>query len=150
IAGGQFGVKAAGGIGPPAQAIVTNYGLITGFGTTGGGGVGVYLGHGGIVQNGSGTNTGTIVGYGIGILAANNRASVFNAGTIIGSINSGVALRAGGLVVNYGDPGTISGYFTGVYAGGVATIENGGTIIATGTVVDAFSRPTGVYLKQGG
>jgi hypothetical protein len=112
IEGGEIGVALFGG------GSLANNGLIEG------GTVGVALLGGGTIGN-AGLITGGLDGIYAG---AGSAAAIVNAGTIIGTIGSGVAM-AGSTLVNAPD-GLIEGGADGVSAGGGALVLNAGLIEA--------------------
>jgi hypothetical protein len=107
---------------------------------------GVYLAAGGLVQNGSASDTtASITGYQYGVRA---HGAVANFGTIhaSGDRSDGVALISGGsLTTGSVRPAAalISGY-NGVFVDAIAAVANLGTVEATG------QRGDGAYILEGG
>jgi hypothetical protein len=131
-----------------APGRVTNFGELFGSASRAGG-AGVYLGGGGGVINGSGTDlTATIAGYqGVDILNASG--TVDNFGTIAGLAKSAIFFGDGGKVVN-GSLTDTGALITGGGAGtGVSINGAGGAVNNFGTIV-AGGNATGVILAAGG
>jgi hypothetical protein len=109
-----------------AAGTVANFGTITAAGTT----PAVLLEAGGAVVNGAaGAAAALVSGTGSGVYAANGRGTVTNFGTIdaaSASQGSGVMLRAGGNVANFGKIESSSGTTSGVYLSGTGVVVNGG------------------------
>lgn len=121
---------------------LTNYGVVSG-----GSANGIGFGNGGTITNTTapGPNApGTITGASDGIYISGNTGVVLNSGIISGTGNSGVELRAGGNVQNFG-ASAIYGSQSGVtISNGAGTVYNGGSISASGI------GGTGVGLSDGG
>jgi hypothetical protein len=117
ITGAKTAIYGAG-----SGATVVNFGSVNGAGSTV-----VWLQAGGTVTNAGG---GTIASSLNGIFVSDGSGTVTNAGSISGAQSVGVWLDDGGSVTNQAG-GMISGDF-GVYLTAAGTVENAGTIIATG------------------
>ena len=116
---------------PQAPAMLENAGAIDAAG-----GVGIYLGAGGVVGNQA---TGAIHAATYGLLARNEAASLSNAG-LVAAGDDGVSLNAGGSLANAAG-GSIFGAHIGVYTGnGLGAVVNSGVISArTGDAVSLYS-----------
>src|SRR5712691_13437909 len=121
--------------------IQATLGTATNFGTVvaGANAIGVFLGAGGIVRNGTPGTTGAVItsGY-IGVDIANVPGTVVNFATIVGTASSGAVRMDAGVMVN-GSSGSTAALVNGnsgvaVYnAGGSLTLTNYGTITVTGS-----------------
>ncbi len=117
-----------------AGGSIDNAGLIKGFQTTISGtttstiGFGAWLVGGGTVTNEAG---GSIIGGHYGVVATGGSATVTNAGSIAGSIFSGVDLFKTGSLSN-ASTGTITSGYIAVLA------RNGGTIVNSGSIAAAY------------
>ncbi len=140
---GKVGIHASGG-----PTTVTNYGTIVGFA---GGAAGVGLFRGGLVTNGSSTDTTATISGHVGVSVQNARATVVNFGTIQGYGNECVLLEDGGSVINGSNADTtalIGGPNTayGVNSRKPATVTNFGTIYGVisfnGTVINGSAADT--------
>jgi FG-GAP-like repeat len=132
IASGKPGISFNDTIGTTISfGSVINAGTIESTGT----GPAVYFGQGGVVTNQLG---GLITALHNGIRATIDPATVVNYGAIQGSgaNYAGVALGAGGLIIN---SGAISGGGDGIYANGVAAIVNNGLIVGNAVGIDMLS-----------
>jgi fibronectin-binding autotransporter adhesin len=133
-----------------AAATVANFGTIRGSGYYGNG---VQLDAGGMVTNGSATDTAAlIVGYNFGLLAQ-GAAVVSNFGTIKSSYFDGMLLTAGGTVTNGSATDAaalIVGYNFGVYAQGATTITNFGTITSDTSAAVAFHSASDLLVAEAG
>ncbi|MBV9978310.1 MAG: VCBS repeat-containing protein [Hyphomicrobiales bacterium] len=135
-----LGTSGTGGAGVyivSASGSVTNAGNISAPGT---GGAAVDLGAGGNLTNEA---TGTLTGNGFGAFVTGSAGAVTNSGSIAGA--DGVTLAKGGNV-NNGTGGRITGVNIGVYTefGSLGSVTNNGSITASGTA------GTGVDLGGGG
>ncbi len=128
-----------------ATGTVTNLGTIRGAIL---GGIGVYLGAGGLISNGGPGETGALISAGIGVSANGSAlATVTNLGTITGAnVYHGVGVKlAKGLVTNGSETATsalIEGY-VGISASGPAILTNFGAIRAGDTLGAAGVAITG-------
>lgn len=140
IAGDALGVYIEGGAGT-----VVNDGTVS---ATGGSGIGVALGTGGVVRNNPG---GLIEGYKFGVELFGTPGTVVNDATIVvtGSLSyqTGVFLRDGGLVLNglIDSSALIAGAYNGVWARDAA-----GTVVNYGTIAGTDGGGNGVWLYHGG
>jgi Hint domain len=139
--------------GSGAGVTIINNGTIA---DTGALGDGIALKHGGSIANGA---TATIVGHAVGAFVTAAAGIVTNSGTILGSINNGVALYDGGTITN------LAGLIQGTNAVGIAGtsgfVSNAGTMIGTtrqgaglgagGSVYNSglIEGVTGVYIGGG-
>jgi hypothetical protein len=139
-------------IGGAAVGTVINFGTIYGYAV----GVGVYLGDGGVLTNGSTIDTKALIFGGNGVLASSKAAATIrNFGTIeddgIAGHQAGVNLKAGGSVTN-GSAADTAATIAGDYAGvGVTTAA--GTVTNFGfieSVSNGTQSSAGVYLTAGG
>jgi hypothetical protein len=130
-----------------------NFGLVRGVGTAS---VGVVLGDGGLVVNGSATDvTATILGAAVSVEVLTAAGTVNNFGTLGGvGANVGAALEGGGLIVNGSVADTAALIEGGIGVAGetiLATVNNFGTIkggVAGESQVYQFQ--DGVLLFKGG
>ena len=188
----NFGTLAGGGglangltVGHCSHVTVTNSGVISGplgsgiwfsyddadnntvsnSGTIEGGGYGIlFQSGGGVVTNGSATDTSALIGannknsQGVWALSSAQEANVSNFGTIVNwSTNSGngVALRGGGFLTNGSneDAAALIEAYSGVgvatYGASAVTVTNFGTIAGVGTAV-SFSSSADVLQVEAG
>jgi len=89
-----------------------------------------------------------LLGGGNGILIASDGSTITNAGTVSGTLVSGISINGiNGTITN---TGSISGSF-GVSTGGNGTVTNSGTITGTdGTAVNFSGSGTNTLILQGG
>ncbi len=150
-----------------ANAIYGSYGnawAIANYGTVRGGDVGVFLGSGGTVTNGSGGATAAFI-YGAfdGVSIHNGAGTISHDGTISGGQYFGVYIVSSGTVTNGSSNVTtalISGGSEGVLIGGAgATVSNDGTIrggystgvrlIGGGSVINGSGSDTIALISSG-
>ena len=126
---------------------VDNFGTIIATGVTGG--VGVYLGQGGIVTNEAG---GTITSIRNDVVILSAVGTVTNFGTIENTgTNGAIYLRAGGMVTNAVDAQIISMRRGIVFNDTVTTTVSFGTVVNAGTILAAGTGSvSAVYFGQGG
>jgi hypothetical protein len=123
-----------------AAGTVTNFGTVLADGHTGGDTSGVILLDGGMLTNGSASDTGALIAGADGVLTQSAAATVVNMGTIEGvlavSDGVGVVLFGGGSVTNGSatdQTALIEGYETGVeIRNGPGTVVNFGAIAGQG------------------
>jgi fibronectin-binding autotransporter adhesin len=130
---------------------VTNYGtIIAGAVGTSGSGIGVQLGGGGTVVNSGlinaayGQNEGGVVSFSTG-------ATLVNTGTILAAgTTTGIGVNLNSGSVN--NSGLVSGSSTGINlgSGGVGTVVNSGTILATNSGTAGTVNANGIFLGGGG
>ena len=126
---------------------------IGGLGTISNSGIAIGIYEAGAVLNAGGyannAATGTLRGFGWGLLGAGQATTVVNAGSIDASYGSGVALQAGGVVTNLSG-GTISGFSAGVSATDPAllTVNNAGMILGSGLFAPAVNLVAGLVTNQ--
>jgi hypothetical protein len=145
---GTFGAAITNAIGT-----IINDGSIVG--NSGTQAAGAILGGGGEVINGSATDTKALIQGGFGVAAQTKAATVLNFATIVGdgtgANQAGVALTAGGSVINGGAADTaarIQGEIIAVLVGGASgTVANFGTLVG---VPGAAKISAGAYLEVGG
>jgi hypothetical protein len=139
-------VRAATGVGTAgAPATIQNYGTIISGGTT----VlnsGVYMQSGGVVTNGSTTDTTAFIRGLVGVYSKNAAATVTNFGTLTGSFG-GVILAAGGKVTN-GSTQDTTALMQGKYGAIIANAA--GTVINFGTIRGAVVGGVGAGITGGG
>src|SRR5712691_3552838 len=134
--------------------IQATLGTATNFGTVvaGANAIGVFLGAGGIVRNGTPGTTGAVINSGvIGVDIANVPGTVVNFATIVGTASSGAVRMDAGVMFN-GVSGSTAATVNGnsgvaVYnAGGSLTLTNYGTITVTGSTARPAVKLTTVGL----
>jgi hypothetical protein len=117
-----------------AAGAVANFGTITAAGTT----PTVILEAGGMVVNGAaGAAAALVSGSGSGVYVANGRGTVTNFGTIDAastSQGSGVVLRGGGNLANFGKIESTNGTTSGVYLSGTGVVVNGAKTSLAATI----------------
>jgi hypothetical protein len=141
VGGSISGLGALGaGLGSGAGVFIAGAaGTVTNHSTISGAAYGVGFGAGGLV-----TNTSSITGGEDGVIVQGAIGTIANSGTIIATVDDGVALFAGGSVTN-ASGASISGsnVGAGIYiTGGTATVTNAGSI--------AGADKTGVFIAGGG
>jgi hypothetical protein len=108
-------------------------------------GIGVLLGAGGRVVNGTATTTTAVIASdGVGVSAGGTAATVNNYGTISGSI-VGVDLTAGGVVIN----GSFADKIASIAGAAAIRMEAKGTVVNYGSI-SANAASTGIELDGGG
>ena len=155
ISGYSSGVSVSG-----AGSAVTNFGTITASGTqttSSTGSVGVYLGNGGLVTNGSDAATvANISGGVVGVEIDHAPGTIFNFGTIAGTtgIGRGVQLGVGGTIANGSAADSVASIFgngrNAISSGGDATLANFGTILDNGTATGSGVRVLGTATVTNG
>ena len=132
------------------SSTVRNFGTIVSNGTSG---VGAYFKAGGLVNNGSASDTTAIVqGSHIGVEVLAGSGTVISYGTVqgVGTASVAIALEAGGVVTN-GSASDTTALMSGS-AAGVAFIGLAGTLNNFGTVLGGYNLGSafGAYMKNGG
>ena len=124
---------------------VNNQGLIIGYGKEG-----VYLAAGGVVTNGSATDTTATIRGAVAIVSDVGAATVHNFGTVVGAgtASAGAYLQAGGVFINGSTADTKA--FVVAYELGVAVLAASGTVTNYGTMMSTGTMGAAAALEGGG